>query len=916
MAIADADWHVLDRALDQLLSLDSGKQEQQLRQIESEDPEQARTLRRLLASLETADPIEALAESTVFAEALGSAINLRPGSSVGEWIVIERLGQGGMAEVYRAERQISGVAQAAALKIMSLGVGGEQALARFQQETAILARLQDPRLSRLIDAGRMADGRPWLAMEYVDGEPIDLACDRRCLSIRERVELIIEIGQALDHAHRHLIIHRDLKPANILLDRSGRPRVLDFGIAKLVDPLEADADRTATIHRAYTLRFASPEQLTGAPTGVASDVFQLGLLLHLLLSGKRAFSGHDDRPLELLQAIRSGARLPSRLWSESDQMLARARRSSPVRLRRQLNGDLDSIMLRALEAEPGNRYPGVRELVDDLQRWLTGAAVNARSGSRHYLARRWIRRHRVALAAAALAMLTVGGYAYTLIKQRDQLELERNRTEAVLDSLTEMFSAADPYAEDAESITVAEVVRETADRLLQTPASDPQVQAALLERLSELAESSRDSQRQISLLQAAHQLVQQHQLDPDWAARLMLNVAQAQAAAGDFHSAQRSLDAASTGLGRDDRYSARLFAAQLQAEAGEPEAASAAMLALLAELPEGPQHAARLANTHNSLAMILGAQGKLAESAEHYRLALATAPRDKPADDDLIGTIRSNLAVTLARQRNYAEAEQAFVDVLRWREQTLGPTHPAVANAASVYSPLLVRTHRFQTAWALLNRYRHPRREGVPNGYRWPDYLVNLSRAGFYSGHELTAVEATIEAAQALRTQVPENSPRLRRVYDYLAWWLFELDEQTLSLELARAVDPGDDQAPWQSRLILLLEASAGLHEDQRQALVAVVQASPCSRIELTVLQRALAGERDFAQTELPAVCEGPEAARLSQLGVRWQPDWLGTIQPEPYSSPLARRLLDQGGVPRLSEASKRAIRELLSPQG
>ncbi len=908
MSIAQAEWNALDRALDRLLDLDFVRRERELREIAVSDPDQARTLRRLLASLDSDDPIAGLAESTLFTEAFADVPKLGPGTQVGQWQVLSQLGAGGMAEVYQAERQIGDNRQVAALKVMALGTASEHAQSRFAQETGILARLEDPRLSRLIDAGRLADGRPWLAMEYVDGAPVDQAADQQRLNLRQRVELLIEVARALDQAHRLLVIHRDIKPANILLDRQGRPRVLDFGIAKLVDPSEADSDRTATIWQAYTLRFASPEQLTGAPTGVASDVFQLGLLLHLLLTGRRAYADCDDQPMALLQAIRRGPGLPSRLWLNGDAAMALDRRSTPSRLRREIAGDLDSIILRALQAEPQARYRGSGELADDLQRWLDGLAVQARSASRGYRARRWLRRYRLPVAASLLVLVMLAGYALMVMGQRDALEAERNRTQAVLDSLTEMFSVADPYADGAESVTVAEVVQQTADRLLGEPGEDPQVQAALLERLSDLAESNRDINRQIRLLQAAHDVIRSNDLDPAWAAQLMLNVAQAQAATGDYAQARISLDRALPDLNQDDRYSARLFSAQLLAEAAEKEAAATQISALLTELPTGPQHAARTANAHNSLALILGSQGKLAESAQHYRAALEAAPRDKPADWDLVGTIRSNLGVTLARQRRYAESEAEFRAVLEWREQSLGAEHPAVANAASVYSPLLIRTLRLQTASALMRKHYRPDDARHRGSYRWPDYMVNYARAAIYSGGHELAVSLTVQAAEALALQVPSTHPRMRKVLDYLAWWLFEVGEQELSLALAKHVDPQPADSPLSSGVLLLL-----LDNDQEHAeLDEAIAGDPCKSVELTVLRAALAGEREFNDLTLPDHCEGLRAARLTQLGVRWQPDWAGNIQTESYSSPLARRLLGEEIEP-LSEEVRQSVQALLA---
>ena len=892
MAIAEADWQQLDQALDELLDLEPNQREARLEQIHSANPDQAKTLRRLLDSLNTSDGIESLSESTLFTEALVSAVDLEPGRLIGDWTIIERIGAGGMAEVYLAERELGEVRQQAALKIMALGVGGDHALQRFKQETAILAKLEDPRLSRLIDAGQLADGRPWLAMEYVDGDPIDQVCDDQRLGLRERAALVIQIAHALDHAHRLLVLHRDLKPANILVDRAGRPRVLDFGIAKLMDPLDADSERTATIWRAYTLRYASPEQLSGDPTGVASDVYQLGLLLHLLLTGERAYVGQDDQPLQLLKAIAEGPALPSSLLAATGPQVCAARKSSAKRLRQQAAGDLDSIVMRAIAARPADRYPGARELADDLQRWLDGTAVRARSSSTLYRARRWLWRYRVPVGAATLLVVMLSGYALVAKAQRDQLELERNRTLSVLDSMTKMFSVADPFAEGADTVTVGQVVRSTADQLLAADIDDPQVQALLMDRLATLSDSAHDYGRQIRLLEGAHKLVVDHQLGSDWAASLLLGTAQAQAGAGLFPEATQSLRMALPGLRGEDRYAGQLLDAQLLGESGDNDGATAALRTLLAELPQRDEHAARRANAHNSIALLLGARGDLAAAAEHYQLALSTAPANEPADQDLIGLIRSNLAVNLTRQHHYAAAEKEFRAVLDWRIEKLGADHPSVANSASIFSPLLIRTHRFNSAWELLNTYRGDAARYQNNGRR-PDQLTNMARAGIYSGNETASVEAAFAAVEAVRAGVPDAHPRMRKMTDYLAWWLFELgaEQQALQLALKVAPEPSDKL---RSRLILLLHQPTALGASHEQAMRDAIVTEPCVSVELAALELAFSGQRDLAHLQLPARCESLRAARLQQLGVAWEPDWGVEIEAEPYSSPLARRLLGE----------------------
>ncbi|MCB1628483.1 MAG: protein kinase [Xanthomonadales bacterium] len=905
--MAQTEWQRLDQALDRLLQLDAVARERTLAALEQTEPEQARKLRRLLAGLDRSQALEGAAGAELVARALSQWTELQPGKRIGEWTILRRIGAGGMAEVYEAERPLAtdaGIAaapavtapprQRAAIKLMGASVVGTVGREGFLREMAILAQLDDPRLSRLIDAGNLDDGRPWLAMEYVEGQDLLQACDARGLNVRERVRLLIEIAGAVAHAHRQLIIHRDLKPANILLDATGRPRVLDFGIAKLVDPGQIDAERTHSNWRAYTLHHASPEQLTGANTGVASDVYQLGLLLFLLLTGERAFFGRDADPHALLQAMHEGPTLASRQAAQAAIMTARSRGVSPGRLARTLRGDLDSILLHALQYRPDRRYRSADELAADLQRWLDGEPVQVRASSRGYRARRWLRRHWVASSACVLVLLAVSGYALLAAHQRDKLQDERQRTEAVLDALTRLLASADPYALEAGTLSVADLVRQTADDLLQRPQGDAAVQALLMERLAAISASARDFRREAELLAAAHALALAHGLPAEVAARLQLGLAKSQASSGQHELAGRTLQQAWSTLAVADLPSARLLQAQLLREGGDEAGGAAALRALLADMPNEAALAAVRGNAHNSLALAYGAMGQQDQAIEQYRLALATAPRELPGDQDLLAIIRGNMAVALARQHRYAEAEGVFQELLNWRIETLGADHPAVATAASVYSPLLLRTHRFASAWSLLIRHRAAA-EQPGAAARRSDYLYNLGRSGLYAGHHWEAIDALLEAAERTQPAAGQTpSGRHRQVLSTLAFSLFEVGAERAALSLAQWLLDNDPRAAGEMRLVLLLSDSANLDPTRRAVLREGLLKDSCLGPELVVLE-ALRATQPLPALELPPSCEGPVSARWLALGLSWTPQWdlpeAFQHHPEPYRSPLIERL-------------------------
>lgn|GEM_PF-5858248 len=485
------DWQRLDHALAELLLLDAGGRERSLERIASEDIATATRLRRLL---EAALECPLLDDQSVYSGLTDRASNnfeLEPGGRLGSWTLLKRIGRGGMSEVFEAERSLSGAQQRAALKVMSPGLGGALEQQRFGQEVEILASLSDPRIARLIDAGKAPDGRRWLAIEYVTGQPIDKVCRGR-FGLHARLRLVIEIISAVDYAHRKLVIHRDLKPENILVNQEGEIRLLDFGIAKILQPDVADDINDDTVVTAYTLRHASPEQLAGKTAGVASDVYQLGILLYLLLTGEHPFAGRDTDPAELLKAMREGAMREGGAVPSRSNNLARLVEELPDRPRverycRQLRGDLDSIVLRALEAEQEKRHPDVRTLGADLENWLSGRPISGRVYSRSYRARLYLKRHWLGAASAAALILLLVGYAATVTVQGVRLEAQRNeavraqaRAEQMHGYLLDVFGSVDPNLSANRGKSIDQILIDAADGARETFAGQPVLLADLL----------------------------------------------------------------------------------------------------------------------------------------------------------------------------------------------------------------------------------------------------------------------------------------------------------------------------------------------------------------------------------------------------------------------------------------------------
>jgi non-specific serine/threonine protein kinase/serine/threonine-protein kinase len=362
-----------------------------------------------------------------------------------------------MGEVYLAARGDDAFEKRVAVKVIRTDVDLGLVLQRFHEERQILARLEHPHIARLLDGGTTPDGRPFFVMEYVDGEPLREYCDERRLSVRRRLELFLSVCGAVHYAHQNLIVHRDLKPGNILVTAEGVPKLLDFGIAKLLRPdtAPADAQATITVMRLLTPDYASPEQARGEPVTTATDVYSLGVLLYELLTGHRPHGLRGQSPEEVLAAVREEApTAPSEVIRRPEtapavaggppatvEAIAARRETRPEQLRRQLAGDLDTIVLMALRKEPARRYGSVEQLADDVRRHLSGRPVRARPDTLAYRAGKFVRRHRVSVAAAALVLLSlVAGIAGTAWQAR-VAGIERARAERRFEDVRQLANA-------------------------------------------------------------------------------------------------------------------------------------------------------------------------------------------------------------------------------------------------------------------------------------------------------------------------------------------------------------------------------------------------------------------------------------------------------------------------------------------
>jgi len=354
------------------------------------------------------------------------------GKRLGAWRVLREIGRGGMGAVYLATRDDDQFQKRVAIKVVKRGMDTAELLRRFRRERQILANLDHPYIARLIDGGSTPDGRPFLVMEYVEGRPIDVYCRDLGLDVEPRCQLFSKVCEAVSYAHRNLVIHRDLKPGNILVAADGSPKLLDFGVAKLLDTETVSGLTTITAGRLLTPEYASPEQVRGQLIGTASDIYALGAILYELLTGFKAQHVDSPTPAELERVIcETEVQPPSTRVEPADS-----------RLRKRLSGDLDNIVLMAMRKEPEHRYSSVDLFAEDIQRHLEARTVTARRASFGYRFGKYARRNRLWLVAASLVVVSMVGGTWTSLSEARRARIEQQRAEARLSQMVELANRA------------------------------------------------------------------------------------------------------------------------------------------------------------------------------------------------------------------------------------------------------------------------------------------------------------------------------------------------------------------------------------------------------------------------------------------------------------------------------------------
>lgn len=777
-ATSSEDWRRIEQALDGVLDLPAQEWPAALERLRRADPELHRIVARLLDG-RGAGLLDGLAveyAAPLFATVAEPATDPWIGRKVGPFRVVREAGKGGMGTVYLAEREEEQFRQRVALKLMRGGGDTEDLARRFRDERQILAGLDHPLISRIVDGSVTDSGVPWLAMEYVDGVPIDRYCDENRLGVPDRIRLFCRVCEVVQFAHRHLVVHRDLKPNNILVTAEGDPRLLDFGIAKLLTDTD-QPEWTGPQTRLLTPGYASPEQVRGERVSTVSDVYSLGVLLYRLLTRSHPYPAARFPPLDRARAILdadpqrpSDAALGA--WEGAAAESSReAFGASPEQLRRYLRGDLDTIVLKAMARDPSRRYASAHELAEDLRRHLDGQPVVARPPALAYRARKFAGRHRAALATSALLFLLLAGAATVtgvqasrIRAQAVHLAYERDRAEQASAFLVDLFASSDPYRAGATGVISPVALATATGRLDQELAGHPELLARMLTVLGRAYWGIGNYPEARRLLESAVAVQRDLLGDGDLAVAGAMNllglVLRQQ---GDYAAAEalyrEVLDVRRRHLGAEDPEVARSMAGlALTLRAQDRHAEAEDLLRQVLEIDRGRAgiDPVGLAGTLNSLGHVVRENGdpRVAEALYREALDLRRVVHDAQHPD--VGHSLANVAIALRDQGDYTAAEPFFHEALDLLRRTLGDDHPDIGGTLGALALLHWRRGEAERAEVLYRDALAREQRTLGSGHpRVATTLVGL-------GNVMLARGAVVEAEPLLRQAVDIRRRALR----------------------------------------------------------------------------------------------------------------------------------------------------------
>ncbi|MDQ6808180.1 MAG: protein kinase [Verrucomicrobiota bacterium] len=643
------------------------------------------------------------------------AATARIGQVIGNHKILSLLGEGGMGEVYLAEDLDLG--RKVALKLVRSGFATRSIIRHFRAEERILAALNHPNIARLYGGGVTTDGVPYFVMEYVDGERLDLFCSKRELSVEARIRIFQKVCAAVSYAHQHLVIHRDLKPANIRVTPEGEPKLLDFGIAKLLDDEASPAGQpTMTLGGAMTPEYCSPEQVAGLAITTASDVYSLGVVLYELLTTRKPYELQGTRPNELSRVITE--QIPPR-----PSTVFRRGQKSDVRHRKSLRGDLDNIVLMAMRKDPTRRYGSVSQFSEDLRRHLNGLPVLARQDTVRYRVSKFVYRNKIGVAATVLVLFAIIAGLTTSIWQTRVARRERTKAEAVGGFLQEMLFASDPRSVTRErkgDATLKDVLDEASRRLAgEDLSTQPEVKAALQRIIgaSYLSQGQYDlAERNLtSALEAQKKIYGADELET---LKTLALLSELWGIKGDYAKADRF-------------YQQNLSALRAAQQRGTVEARDYLMSALF------------------NFALARRALGDSKKAEVLLREEVAFNAQALPKEKLNMGTVQSVLALTLADQGKFDEAEEMVRSLLASLRQQLGndSSGAALSPGLTILGGTLMEKGELDEAEANLREAEAIYRKLYDRSYVPLGDNLRIQAQTLYSANRFDEAEAKIKEA-------------------------------------------------------------------------------------------------------------------------------------------------------------------------
>ncbi len=732
-------------------------------------------LRKEVESLLAAEahPPEILQSTSVRAPAQHPEDAVLPDHTIGPYRILCKLGDGGMGTVYLAERADGSFSQTVALKLIKRGMDSESIVRRFLHEREVLASLRHPNIANLLDGGTAADGRPFFAMEYVEGEPITTYCDARKLGIEARLHLFQDVCAAVNYAHQNLVVHRDLKPSNMLVSMgddtasNGVVKLLDFGIARVLTPDQESTMLTRTGMRVMTPAYASPEQLNGNPVSTVSDVYALGIVLYELLTGKRpeTYRSGGERNIIPLEPGKPSSAVTDQVQDqETNEQISSARATTNERLRKRLTGDLDTICLKALQTEPQRRYASAEALAEDIRRHLAGLPVLAQRDTYGYRTGKYIRRNlgRV-VTTLVLALLVVGFalfYTVQITQERDLARQEATKSAQVSAFLIDLFDVSDPDRSKGEQLTAEHLLERGTAKIESTLADQPTVRADLLDVLGHVYFKMGKYEPALTHYEEALALRQTHLgMEDAKTVQSLTRMGHVFNALARHEESEQLYQKAVTQarlIGVDTLIADALIGLEVQLrkrgdfDNAEQAAREALTLRQAVYGPDAPQ----TAEVFHTLGTTLWKNGTYDEAEALMRQAIQVMQRAYGLKYTRTLIIRNDLSVLLREQDKLEEAETLIRENLEAERLIYGREHPHVARTLNNLALLLRSRAKYAEAIAALDESLTINLKTF--GEEHSSIAIRYHNMGFvYAGWEkVEEAEAHYRKALALKTKL------------------------------------------------------------------------------------------------------------------------------------------------------------------